>query len=90
MTQQHRLSIQLFGAFRRFHEGHIEIDLPAEGTAQSIKQALGLALQQINPDFRDTELLNKSALATAQRVLRDEEVIGAETGLAILPPVCGG
>ena len=90
MTQQHRLSIQLFGAFRRFHEGHIELDLPAEATAQAVKQALGLALQQINPDFKDIELLNKSALATAQRVLSDDEAIGAETGLAILPPVCGG
>ena len=90
MNSPRRLSIKLFGAFRRFYEGPIEIDLPAEGTAKSVKQSLGLALQQINPDFKDLELLNKSALATVQRVLSDDEVIGAETGLAILPPVCGG
>jgi molybdopterin converting factor small subunit len=90
MNQQHRISIQLFGAFRRFHQGHIEINLPADSTAQSVKHALGEALQKINPEFRDIELLNKSALATTQRVLSDEEAIGSEKGFAILPPVCGG
>ena len=84
------LSIKLFGAFRKYHAGTLNVDVAAGSSAQAVKAAIAAALRQANPTFADDELISKSALANHQRVFSNSETIVATTDLAILPPVCGG
>lgn len=80
----------MFGAFRKYYPGTLEITVPFGSSAQCIKSAIGIAIHEANPTFCDDELISKSALANQQRVLNDDEQITEHSSLAILPPVCGG
>lgn len=84
------LSIRMFGAFRKYHSGTLDVTVPAGSAAQTVKSAIAVALRQANPAFADDELISKSALANQQRVFSDDERIVEPAALAILPPVCGG
>lgn len=84
------LSIKLFGAFRKYHAGTLDVAVAAGSSAQTVKSAIAAALRQANPAFADDELISKSALANQQRVFGNDDLIEAAADLAILPPVCGG
>lgn len=84
------LSIKLFGTFRKYHAGTLDVAVAAGSSAQTVKSAIATALRQINPAFADDELISKSALANQQRVFGNDETFVAAADLAILPPVCGG
>ncbi len=90
MSQVITLPIKMFGAFRKYHPGSLEISVPSGSTAAQLKAALAATLRQQNPAFNDDELIGKSVLADNQRILGADEVITAPLALAILPPVCGG
>lgn len=89
MTQPITLSIRMFGAFRKFHPGTLEITVPSGSTTAAVKTALADTLRQEHAHFND-ELISKSVLADNQRVLDADETITTPLALAILPPVCGG
>lgn len=90
MNNSMTLSIRMFGAFRKYHQGTLALVLPTGSTTTAVKDAIAAALRQTNPTFSDSDLIEKSVLADNQRVLTaDEEITGTAT-LAILPPVCGG
>ena len=84
------LSIKMFGAFRKYHVGTLDVAVAAGSSAQTVKSAIATALRQANPAFADDELISKSALANQQRVFGNDDLIEAAADLAILPPVCGG
>ncbi len=84
------LSIKMFGAFRKYHPGTMDIAVPAGSSVQAVKSAIAVALRLANPAFLDDELITKSALANHQRVFTEDDQIAESSSLAILPPVCGG
>ena len=90
MSQPITLSIKMFGAFRKYHPGALDVCVPADTTVADVKSAMVAALRQVNPGFSDEELVNKSVLADNQRVLKSDERLQQTASLAILPPVCGG
>lgn len=90
MKPQIRLSIKMYGAFRKYHPDILLLDLPVGGTSADVKSAISGALRSQNPQFNDDELINKSAIANNHRVFKEEDRIIESCSLAILPPVCGG
>ena len=90
MNPKMNLSIKMFGAFRKYHTGILQVSVPVGSTVAEVKSAMVDALRQTNPEFADDELISKSALANHQRVFSNSETIVTTTDLAILPPVCGG
>lgn len=90
MNEPMMLSIRMFGAFRKYHQGTLSLSLPAGSTAAAVKHAIAAKLRQNNPNFADDDLISQSVLADNQRILNAEESINAPASLAILPPVCGG
>ena len=75
--------ISLYGRLRD-HSDHLVVDLPRRATARQTLRALAAVL---GPDAR---LLKAAVLATADSVLRPDDVIPEKGTLALLPPVCGG
>ena len=90
MTAQLNLSIKMFGAFRKYHPGKLDVRVPEGSTVAEVKSAMVEALRQVHPEFSDDDLVSKSVLADNQRVLDANERMTAPSTLAILPPVCGG
>lgn len=90
MNPQMNLSIKMFGAFRKYHPGILQVSVPVGSTVAEVKSAMVDALRQANPGFSDDDLVNKSVLADHQRVLSADERMSSPAALAILPPVCGG
>lgn len=90
MPQAITLPIKMFGAFRKYHPGTLEITVPCGSSAADIKTTLAATLRQQNPAFNDDELIDKSVLADNQRIIGADEAITTSLALAILPPVCGG
>lgn len=84
-----KMQVQLFGAFSDLVPGRVlELDVQGEHIAD-LRQALRELLPQRWPAFR-AGLLDYSAFADQQRVLRDSEPLPADGVVAILPPVSGG
>lgn len=90
MNPQMNLSIKMFGAFRKYHPGSLDVSVPVGCTVAEVKSAMVDALRQANPGFADDDLVSKSVLADHQRVLNADERMNQPAALAILPPVCGG
>ncbi|MBK5913648.1 MoaD/ThiS family protein [Rhodocyclus purpureus] len=84
------LQIRLFGAFRSFHNGPVQVSVAAGSQVAAIKAALADELKRVNGTFDKPALLAQSALATDSAVLADSDCLHADAQLAILPPVCGG
>jgi len=83
------VQVQLFGAFSDLvADGRIEVDVAGDRIAD-LRQALRELLPQRWPAFR-AGLLDYSAFADQERVLRDHEAIPDDRRVAILPPVSGG
>ncbi len=90
MNESITLSIRMFGAFRKHHQGALLLNIASGSTVSAVKKAIAEKLRQMNPDFSDDELIDKSVLADNQRILGTDECINGSDTLAILPPVCGG
>lgn len=90
MSQSITLTIKMFGAFRKYHPGTLDVSVPADCSIADVKSAMVDALRRTNPSFADYELVDKSVLADSRRVLKADERLQQATALAILPPVCGG
>lgn len=86
MKQVH---VQLFGAFCELEPGREIIVAVAGEQVADLRQALRELLAQRWPQFR-AGLLDRSAFADEQRVLRDHEPLPQSGQIAILPPVSGG
>jgi len=86
MTQ---VTLQLFGAFSDLDPAReIRVEVSG-GQVADLRAALRRVLPERWPGFR-AGLLDYSAFADSQRVLRDHEPLPADGRVAILPPVSGG
>jgi len=84
-----QVNLQLFGAFSDLEASREIVVEVAGGTVADLRQALRELLPQRWPEFR-AGLLDYSAFADQQRVLRDPDALPADGRVAILPPVSGG
>jgi len=83
------ITLQLFGAFSDLDPARtIAVDVTG-GHVSDLRSALRELLPVRWPQFR-AGLLEYSAFADQQRVLRDNEPLPENGRLAILPPVSGG
>ena len=81
--------VQLFGAFSEL-DPQRELSVPVEGAQViDLRRALRALLQERFPQFR-AGLVDYSAFADEQRVLRDNDLLPSDGRVAILPPVSGG
>ena len=85
-----KVEVKLFGAFRDYQaEAFVRLDVPAQAKVADVRSALsayaGSHWPQCNP-----KLLDYSAFASEQAVLRESDPIPADGQMAVLPPVSGG
>ena len=81
--------VQLFGAFSEL-DAQRQLSVAVEGgQVGDLRRALRVLLQERFPQFR-AGLVDYSAFADEQRVLRDNELLPSDGRVAILPPVSGG
>jgi len=90
MNNHITLKIRLFGAFRKFQSNPIVLTVAPGISVNAIKSALAAELLSLHSTFKDTELINKSAIANEISVLEPNICLTEDAELAILPPVCGG
>lgn len=84
------IRITLFGALREADPaGELEIPRPDKGTVGELRQHLVEYLGRHAPDI-SPGLIERSAFATDETVLRDSDAVPPVDALAILPPVSGG
>ncbi len=90
-----RVSIRLFGAFRRFQERDVlDLEVPVAGetgaaTIADVRRAFDAHARMHWPGY-DAGLLRSAALATEDALLRASSPIPADGRLAVIPPVSGG
>lgn len=84
-----QVTLQLFGAFSELDPARqIEVEVGGDQVAD-LRIALRALLPLRWPAFR-AGLLDYSAFADQQRVLRDHDPLPEDGRVAILPPVSGG
>lgn len=84
-----QITVQLFGAFSDLDaRREISVAVPGDRVAD-LRVALRAQLAQRWPGFR-AGLLDYSAFADQQQVLRDHDALPDDGRVAILPPVSGG
>lgn len=88
MTAQVNLTIRMFGAFRKYHQGNLSIAVATGSSIAEIKSKIVSELQMTGS--ADADLVNKSVLADSMQILKESEIVSEDLILAILPPVCGG
>lgn len=84
-----QVRLQLFGAFSDLDASRELVVEVGGGTVADLRQALRELLPVRWPEFR-AGLLDYSAFADQQRVLRDQDALPDDGRVAILPPVSGG
>lgn len=85
------IEIRLFGAFRKFvSSGSMKVQVPSHLTVAQLKEIVKCEIQSLSSDFKDSNLVYESALATESEVLAEDDIIKDLNHLALLPPVCGG
>jgi molybdopterin converting factor small subunit len=89
-----RVSVRLFGAFRRYSNGaDVSLVVPRGTTVGALREHLGEALRRGSPAFHDQALLDVSVLADQESILDDAQPLASRAEpivVAVLPPVCGG
>ncbi len=82
--------IQLFGALRDASpDAYIDLQTPDQGTIAGVREALLQHLSEHAPQIR-ASLVQRSAFASDEAILRDHDALPADGRLAVLPPVSGG
>lgn len=84
------VTITLFGAFRKYDQQFVTLELPGETNISKIKNHLENKLLSINKNLSEHSLVKHSVLASDSEILNDTIVLEQNTKLSILPPVCGG
>lgn len=84
-----KVEISLYGAFRKYNSGSVNLEFSESKTCEQVKYALGEYLHAQYPDF-DKDLIQTSVLADEKAVMANATLINKSCNLAVLPPVCGG
>jgi molybdopterin synthase sulfur carrier subunit len=85
-----KIEVRLFGAFRDYDPAAVvHLELPDDARVADVRAALDAHGRAHWPGFQPA-LLQRSALASENTVLRDHEALPANGRMAVLPPVSGG
>lgn len=84
------VTITLFGAFRKYDQQFVMLELPKDSSVFEIKKHLESKLLSINTTLSEHGLVKHSVLANDSEILSDTVMLVQDTKLSILPPVCGG
>lgn len=85
-----KVRILLFGALRDAgSNGFVELDVPEGCSIAELRNHLLTYLDAHAPTL-STELVRRSAFATAETIVHDHQPVPANAELAVLPPVGGG
>lgn len=85
-----KIRIQLFGALREADpSGQVALDVPDGCSVAQLRDALQAHLAEHAPHV-SAALVSRSALASDETVLRNDDAVPANGPLAVLPPVSGG
>lgn len=90
MQSSVKIEISLFGAFRKYSNAPLLLDVPNGATLQELKNRIRASLESHFPQFDQPSLIDDSALADEREVLRQGYICTRNASLALLPPVCGG
>lgn len=86
-----KIKVRCFGAFRKYvPSGSLEIEVTEQDLVSDFKVKLSKAIESINQNFSDSQLIHESVVANQNEVLPLNYLLEKETEVAILPPVCGG
>jgi len=83
------ITIECFGAFRNFGD-EVSVTLHGDITVSDLRGHFYDALQKIDTNFDNKNLLERSRFATDTEVLADNAPLTKSMRLAIIPPVSGG
>lgn len=78
--------VRLSGRLRKLGES-VEIDVPADATASTLRSVVARAVRALGDDAR-ASLVGVSVLTTERGVLGPDDVPSPDTVLTILPPPC--
>lgn len=85
-----KINLQLFGALKQSGIKSLDLDLPENSTIADLRAVLESHLMKSGSNV-PSKLIQVSAFATEQAVLKDSDIVTSEyRNLAILPPVSGG
>jgi len=85
-----KIEVRLFGVFRDYDPtALVQLELPDDARVADVRGALDAYGRAHWPRFQPA-LLQRSALASENTVLRDHEAVPADGRMAVLPPVSGG
>ena len=85
-----KIELRLFGAFRDYDPtARIHVEVPDGARVADVRVALDAYGRAHWQGFQPA-LLQRSALASDDAVLRDHEAVPADGRMAVLPPVSGG
>lgn len=83
------VKLNLYGAFRQLGVSEITLNIPEKSTVGNLREILKLHVSQLNTGVSE-RIIDISAFATEDRILRDCDIASGHRSLSILPPVCGG
>ncbi len=84
-------SILAYGPLRDLLPEGLSLPLADAATPETVRGAVVAFRKDSGFEVASLErILARSAVASADDVLREQDTIGAATCLALLPPVCGG
>ena len=84
------IELRLFGAFRDYEPAAlVNLEVADGARVAAVRAALDAHGRARWPGFQPA-LLQRSALASDEAVLRDHEAVPADGRMAVLPPVSGG
>ncbi len=91
MSETIQLNIQLFGCLRQYNNNKSLVLTATSGeTVTQIKQRLIARLTELQPEFKDVDVIGVSAIALKDNILHDDFKLLTSGDLFVLPPVCGG
>lgn len=85
-----KIELRLFGAFRDYvPSARVHLEVADDARVADVRAALDAHGRAHWPGFQPA-LLQRSALASDDAVLRDHESVPRDGRMAVLPPVSGG
>lgn len=92
MADRINITVQLFGAFRRYERpgAPYVLNVMKGASLMEVRERFIEVLSQERKDFSDHVLVSDSAFATESRILKEDTNFESDCMIAVLPPVCGG
>ena len=83
------VNLNLYGAFRQLGVSKITLEVPEVATVADLRKSLEKYIKNSKIKISD-QLIEVSAFATDESVLKDTDKVISNMSLAVFPPICGG